>query len=262
MSHLRLLLGLVLALSNLNLIVAQQVVAYDNYPAGFTGQGYNFGAGGLTTQGSVTYSAMFTDNIILDPIAAGRSVSQLYFSVTNRSSTGVTARPHLRFYADDNGGNAPGTYITGYDFNPLTFGGNTTTAYIYNVPVINPLVVPGNARLWAGWLLDNGGGATATPAVMESMGVTVFSIYAAGSGTDAYYLAPAPGSGTYAGNNPPGSLLNASPSGSFGWRFTVAVPEPTTWALISVSGVISAYAIYRRSRVKEMDVESMAEESA
>ena len=195
---------------------------------------------------------------MLNPVAANQPITQIYFTVTNRGTIGATARPHLRFYADDNGGNAPGTYLTGYDFNPLTYSANTTTAYFFTPAT--PLVIPSNARIWAGWLLDNGGGATATPTILQNFGVSIFSTYTAGSSTDAYFFSPAPGSGTYDSSNPPGSLSNASPSGSFGWRFQIAaVPEPTTWAMIGAAVLVGVYAIrqatLRRGAVLDQLVE-------
>ena len=242
MYHRRCLFVVFIAVICTHAVHAQGVVfAYSNYPDGFTGQGYNFGAGGLTSQDGVTYTAMYTDNIVLNPIAANQPITQIYFSVANRNIQSATARPHLRFYADDNGGNAPGTYLTGYDFPAVNFGGNTTTAYFFTPPT--PLIIPSNARIWAGWLLDNGGGATATPTLFQNFGVTIFSTYTAGSSTDDYFLSPAPGSGTYESNNPSGALLSASPSGSFGWRFQIAVPEPATWAMMGIAGALGIFAL-------------------
>lgn len=81
-----------------------QTVVYSNYAAGFTGQGLTYGAGGLASQGSVTYTAMHVDNIVLAPSAANQTITSLNFTLFNRTSPTVTLRAHLRFYADDNGG--------------------------------------------------------------------------------------------------------------------------------------------------------------
>lgn len=252
------LLVSVLAVVCTNVSWAQNVFVYSNFPDGFTGQGYSFGSGGLTSQGGITFTAMFSDNIVLDPIAANQPITQIYFTVTNRNATGATARSHLRFYADDNGGNAPGTYLTGYDFNPLNFGGNTTNSFFFTPST--PLIIPSNARIWAGWLLDNGGGATATPTLLQNFGVSIFSTYTAGSSTDDYFLSPAPGSGTYDSSNPPGSLSSASPSGSFGWRFQIAaVPEPTTWAMIGAAVLVGAYAIRQATRRRRAQLDQLVE---
>lgn len=259
MKLLRSLVVIALTLACTNAILAQGFAfAYSNYPDGFTGQGYSFGASGLATQGGVTFTAMYIDNIILDPRAANQSITQIYFTATNRNTTSASARAHLRFYADDNGGNAPGTYLTGYDFSPLFYGGNNTTTSYFFTPA-TPLIIPANARIWAGWLLDNGGGATATSALLQNFGVSIFSAYTAGSGTDAYFLSPAPGSGTYDSNNPPGSLLNASPSGSFGWRFQIAVPEPATWALIGLLALLGVYAIRRATLNRQAELGKLVE---
>src|SRR5438270_708173 len=132
-------------------VVAGDTIVYDNNASGFTGTGVTTGASGTAAQGTVTFTQMFSDDITTAAGSGGQSILGSKFAVLYTGATAVSVRPRIRFFQNDNGGTAPGTNITGFSFNPITFQPNTITTVSFTLTA-GQLVIPANGQFWAGLL--------------------------------------------------------------------------------------------------------------
>lgn len=189
----------------------------------FSGSGYiNAGA---ATGNAITF--LVADDISMTAAAA---VNQFKFSVANFDpSASFSARPRVRFYADDNAG-APGTAIGGFSFNPITFSASSVNTY---GAAIAPLALP--QKFWAGITFDNVGG-TATVAQLNELGQGLFTPPDVGTSADLDFITS--GAGSNLVNNPAGSVrtspFTANPNANYGWEFTVT-PEPVSLSALAIA---------------------------
>ncbi|MBU6413669.1 MAG: hypothetical protein KGS45_09350 [Planctomycetes bacterium] len=202
----------------------------------FSGQAYAIG--GATNISGNTITRLFADDIICAAHTAG-PITSFHFNVANLNTSVVSARARVRFYAD-NGSNAPGTYITGYTFNPISFTANSVTTYVATGISI---VDQGTNKFWAGITFDNNTGATgATEAQLNNLGMGLFNPVDIGSSADTAFGTTAAGS--FLVNSPAGANFNfnGTPNANFGWAF---IPTPSSAAMLSLGGLMAA----RRRRV-------------
>lgn len=181
---------------------------------------------------------MVADDITFAPGSAGAIVTRFYWTVVNTdATTAINARMRLRFYDSNGTDGGPGTYLTGYSYNPATFAANTITTY-NSVNAAGLLTVPTSGKIWAAITFDNAGGATATQAQLNSLGQGVFNTPSIGSSSDSFFITTNPGS--FLASNPAGSITNFSgnPVANFGWQFDITpVPEPATLAALGLGAV-------------------------
>jgi hypothetical protein len=83
---------------------------------------------GAANVGGDNITTMVADDIT-PPGGLGGTVDAFVFSVANLNTTAVAARPLVRFYAADGAGGGPGTYITGFDFAPVSFGATSVALF-------------------------------------------------------------------------------------------------------------------------------------
>lgn len=221
-----------------------QVAIFDNTTS-FSGQALpNGGAANLAGN---TITRLVADQIQTTQIGSPLAITGFSFSVANLDAANVTARPRVRFYAADGVGGAPGTYLTGFSFTPITFNAgqvglfSSTAAFTLNVT---------NGLFWAGITFDDNTGTTgATLAQLNNLGQGLYDPPTVGSSADGYFVTTAAGS--FLSNNPAGTqtTLGGSPVANFGWRFTVATPIPeagTLWMSLLGLPLLGAVVMRRR----------------
>jgi hypothetical protein len=215
------------------------VVIYSNL-TNFSAQGY--AGGGAATSGGDTITKTVADDITTAPGTAGNAVDGFTFTVANFNATAVTARAIVEFWASDGAGGGPGTLLTGFIFNPITFAGGSVVQGFSFVPETPLFTVPANGTFWAGITFDNNGGATgATAAQLNNLGQGIFAPPTVGSSQDAFFQSNA--GGTIPGSNPAGGFFffGGNPVADFGWQFLspspAAVPEPSPLILSSFAGL-------------------------
>ncbi|HQY87671.1 MAG TPA: PEP-CTERM sorting domain-containing protein [Tepidisphaeraceae bacterium] len=189
--------------------------------------------GGSANQAGNNITTMIADD--LDMTAAANIIG-FRFSVGNLNTTAVSARPRVRFYADNAG--VPGTYLGGFSFNAISFPANSVNVL---GTTIAPFPMPAN--IWAGMVFDNNTGATgATLAQLDLLGQGSFDPVDVGSSTDNLFGTTAAGS--FNVNDPVGVTFNfgANPVANVGWEL-VSVPEPT---MLSVIGAVASFVLARR----------------
>lgn len=181
----------------------------------------------------------------------GFSINTFTSSVSNLNTVSVSARPRVRFYQGNGTSGGPGTYIKGFNFNPITFG--ASSANLFTLTGVTGLLVPTGNMLWAGITYDNNtGGTGATTAQLNTLGQGIFSPPTVGSSQDVFFQTSAAGS--FVSNSPPGGFFffGGTPPGNFGWRFTTqvaAVPEPSAFVMLMGCAAAGAgFAIRRRRR--------------
>ena len=85
----------------------------------FTGSG--IANGGAALQAGNTITTLLADSLGLIGSPAIFSWAVSTFSVANFNAVDVSARPRIRFYANDGTAGGPGTLIAGLSFDPIDF---------------------------------------------------------------------------------------------------------------------------------------------
>ena len=179
--------------------------------------------GGAALQGSNTITKLVADDLTAtaSPLHPGDPITVIRFTVANLNGVAVSARPRLRFYQDDNGG-VPGTLITGFSFNPISFTAGTVATFSFNPGGAVPYAA--GATIWAGMTFDdNSGGTGATLTQMNNLGQGIFGPPDVGSSVDHIFITSA--AGAFLASNPAGALTNfsGSPVANFGWELATPV---------------------------------------
>ncbi len=211
--------------------------AYDN-TVNFLGQ--VFLNGGAAVQTGNTITRLAADDITVAGGFAGQAVRRFEFSVANQDAATVSARPRVRFYQDNAG--VPGTYITGYSFNPIAFPAGVSVLYSTFTAAAPAFTIPASGVFWAGITFDNNtGGTGATLAQMNNFGQGIFNPPTPGSSADLFFLTTAAGS--FNVNAPAGALSNFSgnPVANFGWAFASCVATGLTPGSLSNGNVNLPY---------------------
>lgn len=219
-----------------------QVVVYSNL-TNFGGQGFVNGGAGVDPQNAAnTITRLVADRIFA---SFGSTTFQWSFTVNNQNAVPVSARPRVRFYDDDGPGGAPGTLISGFSFNAISFPANGQQ--VFNTTAA--FVIPADGSFWAGITFDNNGGATgATLAQLDLLGQLLLDPPTVGTSDDSYFISSSQGSQFV--SNPVGTVQNFAgmPIANFGWEFR-AVPEPGSMTLV---GMALAGGVWRVRRKKTL----------
>jgi len=204
-------------------------------------QGAAFSNGGFATgtPAAGTYSTLVLDD--LNPITGGL-IGTFRWSLSNLNTTSQPISSGVRFYAD-NGANAPGAFIAGFNFNPITVAASSITTVGFNATGANQFTIPN--KIWAGvTILANG---TATSAVLNNEGQGLFSPPDVGTSLDELATVSSAGS-PYTANNPTSTVtvapFGANPPANFGWEL-VPAPEPASGVMLGI-GAIALMARRRR----------------
>jgi hypothetical protein len=182
--------------------------------------------GGAAVQAGNTITTLVADSLGLIGTPPF-SVGSFTFSVANFNAVDVSARPRIRFYANDGPAGSPGTLVAGYSFNPITF-----TASLIELFNTGPLAMPfpvTTQAIWAGITFDdNTGTSGATLAQLNNLGQGIFDPIDRGSSTDDIFQTDTAGS--FLADNPTGTIFNfgGPPLANFGWEIVSAVPLPLT----------------------------------
>ena len=103
--------------------------------------------GGAALQGTNTITALMADDLTTTRTLPYNIVSYR-FNVANFNGTAVSARPLIRFYANDGAGGGPGTLLGGNNFNVISFGAGSVTTFSTGT-LATPFAVT-TATIWAG----------------------------------------------------------------------------------------------------------------
>lgn len=199
----------------------------------------NFTGSGITNGGAATQAGNGITTMMADDLSmtAAANIIGFSFNVANFNSTTVSARPRVRFYADNAG--VPGTLIAGFTFSPVGFPATSVNTLSASIP---STAMP--SQIWAGIVFDNNIGATgATLTQLNGLGMGTFDPPDVGTSADNMYGTS--GAGSFLVNDPgPGSTFNfgADPVANVGWEL-VSVPEPT---MLSLIGAVSVFTLARR----------------
>lgn len=181
--------------------------------------------GGATAISGNTITRLVADDLVPAGGYGGLNVAGFSFSVANLTGATVNARARVRFYSPDGAGGGPGTYLTGFSFNPIAFPAGVT---LYSTTLAGQMTMPLGA-FWAGMTFDNNtGGTGATATQLNGLGQGIFGPPTVGSSADIMFYTTSAGS--FTASNPTGALSNFSgnPPASFGWKFDVDLPVPAT----------------------------------
>jgi hypothetical protein len=221
-----------------------QVVIYDN-SANFAGSA--FSNGGSALQSGNTITRLVADSIQTTAVGAPFIIDGFSFSVSNLNTVAVSARPRVRFYLADGAGGAPGTYVTGFSFNPISFAASNVS--LFSTTIVPVTFATSTGAFWAGITFDNSTGTTgATGAQLDLLGQGIYGPPLVGSSADNFFVTTAAGS--FLVNNPAGTVTSfgGSPVANFGWRFTSPVPESSTLWMLLVGLPVLGLSLRRRAR--------------
>ncbi|MEO6869110.1 MAG: T9SS type A sorting domain-containing protein [Ginsengibacter sp.] len=155
------------------------------------------------------------------------SINQFRFSIVNLNTVNVSARPRIRFYANDGTGGGPGKYLGGFSFNPITF--TASTVQVINTGVLAASFVIPTQAFWAGITFDDNSFATGiTIDQLNNLGMGIYDPIDVGSSTSGFFQTNEAGS--FFGDNPAGSFyaFTKPPPANFGWEFVSSIPLPVT----------------------------------
>jgi hypothetical protein len=227
------------------------VVLYSNV-TNFTGFGVT--NGGAANVGGDNITTMVADDITPGPGLDGGTVDAFTFSVANFDASNVSARARVRFYAADGTGGGPGTLITGFTFNPITFAAGAVTLFTFSNGGVPLFSIP-KGSFWAGLTFDDNNGTTgATLSQLNNLGQGIFDPPTVGSSQDVAFGTN--NAGSFLGNNPAGGFFNfgGDPRANLGWEFrgtagVAAVPEPSPLLLGAFASLlVTGGAWARRAR--------------
>jgi hypothetical protein len=198
----------------------------------FTGQGLaNGGAAADPANAANTITTLVADDLTL---ARSATVSGFSFSVANFNTTAVSARPLIRFYRANGANGGPGTFLAGFNFNPISFSAGSVGIFNFNQFGI----FAGFGTVWAGITFDNNGGATgATAAQLNNLGQGIYNPPTVGSSADLYFRTTS--NGSFAASNPAGTLLtfnNPAAPANFGWELRT---NASTAATVAIGGRVT-----------------------
>lgn len=207
---------------------------YDNVTA-FTGFGVN--SGGAAAIAGILTTRYIADDIIMNPVNYGASITGMTWCVANFNAEATTARMRVRWHQDSVAG--PGTYINGFSFAALALPVGIS-CWTYD-QVASIMTVPATTRFWAGITFDNSGAAATTAAQLNNLGMGIFDPPTEGSSANLDFLTTAASIGNV--SSPPGLIRNApyTVNANHGWQLR---PEPGTISLIA----IGALSLLRRRR--------------
>ena len=182
--------------------------------------------GGAELQAGNTITVLVADSLGLVG-APPFSVGSFSFSVVNFNAADISARPRIRFYAADGPAGTPGTLVTGYTFDPITF--TAMSVQVFNTGTLASAFAVTTQAIWAGITFDDNSGATgATLAQMNDLGQGLFDPIDRGSSTNDFFETDAAGS--FLADNPTGTTFDfgGAPLANFGWEIVSSVPLPLT----------------------------------
>jgi hypothetical protein len=199
-----------------------------------------FAGSGISNGGSGTVSGNIITRMVGDDLTLigtpPFTITAYRFSVGNLGTTVTSARPRVRFYADNAG--LPGTYISGNTFNAVNFAAGSVTTL--TATLATPFVINTN-NIWAAVVFDNNTGATgATLAQMDLLAEGIYTPVDLGSSTDNIFRTTAfPATGSFVSNNPAGALLNFTgmPVANLGFELVRAAPAPVEMTRFTVRSV-------------------------
>jgi hypothetical protein len=207
--------------------------------------------------GGVDTTLLIADDITAsvpsDPAAF--LIGRIVFTMGNGNPAAISFRPQVRFWDNDGPGGGPGTFLGGLNFNPVLINASSVSLVGFTSST-GIFYMPADGTFWAGIQFDNGGASTANAAQLGLVGPGTFNPPTIGSSQDLDFLTDTLSVNT--SNNPTGTIRNSpfggTPVASYGWQF-IAVPEPTTWALIGIGGlaIIPAWRRWRRHRAGVAD---------
>lgn len=207
-------------------------------PAALYSNVTTFGSAGVRNLGAT--STVPVTNLLADDVttAGAGLVGSYKFSVANFNSTATTARMRVRYYDSTGAGGGPGALISAISFNPSVINPGVTTFNTGPLTAALQFAVP-NGQIWAGVFFDNVGATATTFTELNNLGLGVFNPPDVGSSLDQDFS-----SGVNTGNpynaNPAGSIRlspnTGTPIANYGFEL-VAVPEPTSMALLAVGAV-------------------------
>lgn len=182
-----------------------------------------------TLQGTNTITALVADDLTFVRTPP-TSITGYRFTVANFNATAVSARPLVRFYANNGPGGGPGTLLGGNNFNAISFAAGNVVILTASGAGIGPFTLT-TQTIWAGVTFDNNNGATgATLAQLDNLGQGNYNPPDRGTSADLAFRTTTAGS--FAASNPAGATFNSAAVDNFGWELLVT---PTA-ASVSVGG--------------------------
>ena len=201
--------------------------------------GFTVNNGGQGTFSGNTITAYLSDDIHMvaaQPTVTGFKFTMSYVSSAPLDPAQISIRPRVRFHQTNGASGGPGSYITGFTFNPITIGKNqifvvTGTTAAFALP----------QNFWMGICFDNNANAAGAPATaMSKVGIGFFDPIDLGSSADKDFYSGANVTGTaYNVNNPGGTVRTSpfagAPLANYGWEI---IPSPSSLALLGMGGLI------------------------